>query len=65
MNRLFRNRISKLCNAVSTRAAATQDSLSKSLQRISETDSLLYYKMTDKIECGREIKGQRRKRCKE
>ena len=50
MNRLFRNRISKLCNAVSARAAATPDSLSKSLQTISETDSVLYYKMTGNIE---------------
>ena len=64
MNRLFRNRISKLCNAVSARAAATPDSLSKSLQTISETDSVLYYKMTGNIEQGREIKGQLRKRGK-
>ena len=54
MNIFFRNRISKLCNAVSASAATTRDSLSKRLQRIRETDSLLYNKMTDNIEYGRE-----------
>ena len=54
MKTFFRNWISKLCNAVSASAAATWDTFLKRRQRVREIDSLLYNKMSDNIEYGRE-----------
>ena len=47
MNTFFRNKISKLYNAVSTPAPATQYALSERLQSICETASILYNRRMD------------------
>ena len=54
MNSCMRNTISKLCNAVSAPVAATRDALAERLQSVRETVSLLYNRMMDNIEYGRE-----------
>ena len=54
MNSCMRNTISKLCNAVSAPVAATRDALAERLQSVRETASLLYNRMMDNIEYGRE-----------
>ena len=50
----MRNTISKLYNAVSAPVAATRDALAGRLQIVRETASLLYNRMMENIEYGRE-----------
>ena len=50
----LRKTISRLYNAVSTTAVATQKALAERLQNIPETASLLYKRMTNNIEYERE-----------
>ena len=50
----MRNTISKLYNAVSAPVAATRDALAERLQSVRETASLLYNRMMENIEYGRE-----------
>ena len=52
MNSFLRNTISKLYNAVSAFAAATQDALAKRLQSVRETASLLYNRMMENMKYG-------------
>ena len=50
----MRNTISKLYNAVSAPVAATQDALAQRLQNVRETASLLYDRMIENMEYGRQ-----------
>ena len=50
----MRNTISKLYNAVSAPVAATQDALAQRLQNVHETASLLYDRMIENTEYGRQ-----------
>ena len=50
----MRNTISKLYNAVSAPVTATRDALAERLQSVRETASLLYNRMMENIEYGRE-----------
>ena len=54
MSTFLRNTISNLYNAVSTPVAATRDALAERLQGIRETASLLYNRMIENMEYGRE-----------
>ena len=54
MSTFLRNTISKLQNAVSAPVAATRDALAERLQGIRETASLLYNRMIENMEYGRE-----------
>ena len=54
MNSFLRNRISKLCNAVSAPVAATRDALAGRLQRIREAASLLYNRIMENMGYGQE-----------
>ena len=54
MSTFLRNVISKLYNAASAPVAATCDFLAERLQCVRETASLLYNRMIDNIEYGRE-----------
>ena len=50
----MRNQLVKLYNAVAVPVAATRDTLAERLQSVRETASLLYNRMMDNIEYGRE-----------
>ena len=54
MSTFLRNTISKLQNAISAPVAATRDALAERLQGIRETASLLYNRMIENMEYGRE-----------
>ena len=54
MNSFLRNTISKLYNTVSAPVAATRDALAERLQSVRETASLLYSRMMENTEYGRE-----------
>ena len=54
MSTFLRNTILKLQNAVSAPVAATRDALAERLQGIRETASLLYNRMIENMEYGRE-----------
>ena len=50
----MRNQLAKLCNAVSASVAATRDALTERLQSVRETASLLYNRMIENMEYGRQ-----------
>ena len=54
MTSLMRNQITKLYNVVSAPVAATRDALAERLQSVHETASLLYNRMMENMEYGRE-----------
>ena len=54
MSRWMRNQLAKLCNAVSAPVAATRDALAERLQSVHETASLLYNRMIENMEYGRQ-----------
>ena len=54
MTSWIRNAISKLYNAVSAAVAATRDVLAQRLQSVRETSSLLYDRMIENMEYGRQ-----------
>ena len=54
MNTFLRNTISKLYKAVSAPVTATRDALEKSLESILETASLLYNRVMENMEYGRQ-----------
>ena len=50
----MRNTISKLYNAVSAPVTATRDAVTERLQSVRETASLLYNRMMENMEYGRQ-----------
>ena len=54
MSSWMRNTISKLYNAVSAPVAATRDALTERLQSVRDTASLLYNRMMENMEYGRQ-----------
>ena len=54
MNSFLRYTISKLYNAVSAPVTATRDALAERLQSVRETASLLYNRMMENMEYGRQ-----------
>ena len=54
MTSLMRNQLTKLYNVVSAPVAATRDALAERLQSVHETASLLYNRMMENMEYGRE-----------
>ena len=54
MHTFLRNTISKLCNAAWAPMAAAWDALAQRLRSVRETASLLYKKMMENIEYGRQ-----------
>ena len=54
MTSWMRNQLTKLYNAVSAPMTATRDALAERLQRVRETTSLLYNRMTENMGYGQE-----------
>ena len=54
MSNWMRNQLAKLYNAVSAPVAVTRDTLAKRLQSVRETASLVYNRMTENMEYGRQ-----------
>ena len=54
MSSWMRNTISKLYNAVSAPVTATRDAVTERLQSVRETASLLYNRMMENMEYGRQ-----------
>ena len=54
MGTFLRNTISKLCNVVATPVTATRDALAERLERIRKTASVLYKRMMENMEYGRQ-----------
>ena len=54
MNSFLRNTISKLYNAVSEPVTATRHALAERLQNVGESASLLYNRMMENMEYGRQ-----------
>ena len=54
MGTFLRNTISKLYNVVATSVTATRDALAERLERIRKTASVLYKRMMENMEYGRQ-----------
>ena len=54
MGTFLRNTISKLYNVVATPVTATRDALAERLESIRKTDSVLYKRMMENMEYGRQ-----------